>query len=727
MSSSRAKTASRRKYRHRARPAASEDDMRRQIAVSILAAALWLFGLTEAGAAITSVTVVPSPAVVRTPVTIFVAGVGTACLVVMNFGDGTTRTFTSNLPFTQKHSYTKTGTFTVTAFSANCGGGVVATLLTVNTQTTGPFALQRLELRFANGRGEITVPRDTRKLKAFADIVYVGSGILTAAWEVDGRTLAIIHETLTFGARKVIESPDAPEFPTFEPGLHRVTLRIISPTTDFIVPTINYYVEARSGAAPLELISPADNATLPESPVAFRWKPLAGVASYQVEIYEDGKKEPLFKALTRDSSYTLPEINEKIFTVGRRYSWQVRGLDQNGKEIAASEVRRFDWQPEPGAGTFLSRQALAGLRPAGQSVLDPMIAELESRHGLRRLDVYELRSIDTTLVLFEIVRPQTVASVVAALAADPRVLFVEPNLLSQASAKRNDPLAGLQTGPPLIGVPQVFHRFSGNGVRVAIIDTGVESAHPDLAGRIAERANFADGDGGMDVHGTVIAGIIGAAADNGVGIYGIAPRAELLAIRACWPKVAGQAEAVCTAHALAKGLDFAILKAAKVINLSIGGPKDVLIPKLVDRAAALGIIVVAAVGNRGPKGEPVYPAALANVIAVTAIDGKGALYPYASHGDYIDVAAPGVNILSTTAGGIYASFSGASVAAAHVSGAAALLLEAKPDLDPRALQSLLESTAQDLGAKGKDPQFGSGRIDVCRALEKITGEKFGCP
>ena len=676
---------------------------------------------------LTAVIVTPSPAIARSPVTITVSGAPTgSCTVTVTFGDGSSRTVTTAVPFALKHTYTKTGTFTVAAFAPNCAGAPVAAL-TVNTETTGPFALRRLELRFANGRGEITVPRDSPKLKAYADILFNGSGLLTAAWEVDGRTLAIIHEYLTFGSRKVIESPDTPEFPTFEPGLHRITFRVISPVPGFTVPTINYYVEGRPAApAPIELISPPDGTTLPQSPVAFRWKPTSQAASYQVEIYEEGKKEPIFKALTREPTYTLPEHNTQIFAIGRGYSWQVKGLDKDGNQIAQSETRRFTWQPEPGAGTFVPRQLLAGLRLAPRATIDPVLAELEGRHGLRRLDVYDLRSIDTTLVLFEIVRPQTVQSIVAALSADARVLFAQPNFLHAATAARNDPLAGLQSGLSLIGAPSVHHRVSGKGVRVAIIDTGVEAAHPDLAGRIVERANFIEGDGSMDVHGTVIAGIIGATADNGLGIYGIAPQAELVAIRSCRPKFAGQAEAICTAQALAKGLDFAISTGAKVVNMSIGGPKDILIPKLIDRAVSLGIVVVAAVGNRGPKGEPVYPAALSNVIAVTAVDAKNQLYPYASHGDYIDVAAPGVNILSTSGGGVYSTFSGTSVATAHVSGAAALLLEARPALDPRALQKILETTALDVGPPGKDPQFGSGSINVCRALAELVGEKLAC-
>ena len=139
-----------------------------------------------------------------------------------------------------------------------------------------------------------------------------------------------------------------------------------------------------------------------------------------------------------------------------------------------------------------------------------------------------------------------------------------------------------------------------------------------------------------------------------------------------------------------------------------------------------GIAVVAAAGNDGPQGRPGFPAALAKVVAVTAVDANEQLYPSATQGNFVQVAAPGVEIVSTGPGGKVMVSSGTSFAAAFVSGTAALLLQQEPQLSPSALQSLLESTAKDLGPAGKDPQFGSGLIDACRAATQLGANGIIC-
>lgn len=304
-------------------------------------------------AVVTSITVTPTTALVRSPVTIRVNGSGTVvagCLLTVTFGDGSFRNFGpgTTLPLTTVHSYTVAGDAEPSATVAGgpCAFTAASTSISIRTAPTAPFSLRRVEVRFENGRGEVTVARDQRGLKAFADILFNGTGLLTAAWEVDGRTLAIIHEYLTFGSRKVFVSPEVPPLPTFEPGLHTVTFRVISPPPSFTIPSINYYVQAKpAGPERIELMSPSDKAKLPEPQASFRWKGLTGIASYRVEIFAEGKKEPVFQALTRETSYVMPELYHRQFATGTTYRWQTKGLDEKGAEIAESEARGFVWQP----------------------------------------------------------------------------------------------------------------------------------------------------------------------------------------------------------------------------------------------------------------------------------------------------------------------------------------------------------------------------------------------
>ena len=163
-----------------------------------------------------------------------------------------------------------------------------------------------------------------------------------------------------------------------------------------------------------------------------------------------------------------------------------------------------------------------------------------------------------------------------------------------------------------------------------------------------------------------------------------------------------------------------------MINLSLGGPRDLLLTRLTERAEALGVAVVAAVGNVGPGGPPLYPAALDSVIAVTAIDANNRLYPAAVQGGFVDLAAPGVEVLSTAPGGRYSAHTGTSLAAAHVSAVLALVLEARGDLTPKALRTLLEETAAP-PAGGRNRRVGRGLVDACRAVERALGEPLGCP
>ena len=210
-------------------------------------------------------------------------------------------------------------------------------------------------------------------------------------------------------------------------------------------------------------------------------------------------------------------------------------------------------------------------------------------------------------------------------------------------------------------------------MRIAVIDTGVDRAHPDLKGRISVARNFVADDPSFDtdIHGTAVAGIIAADANNATGIVGIAPNADLLALKACWQKTRDDIRAQCNTFTLAKALTFAIDQHADVINMSLGGPNDPLLALLIEVALARNVAVVAA---RDSSDD--FPANIAGVIAVRDSDATPSVWDPS----VVDVAAR--ELLSTRPGGRYDYYSGSSMAAARVAGLAALLHEEDAHASP---------------------------------------------
>lgn len=354
------------------------------------------------------------------------------------------------------------------------------------------------------------------------------------------------------------------------------------------------------------------------------------------------------------------------------------------------------------------------------------VQAIATRYGLRVLRRVELTTLKEVLVVFEIDGSGTVDTLLPRLLADGAIADAYPEQLFSTSANYSDPYAGLAYGPKKIGAPKLHQSATGKGSLVAIIDTGLDEQHPELADSIAEFQDLTGKGWSADLHGTAIAGIIAAKANNGMGTYGVAPDVKILALKACQPKQAGKLGARCWTSTLVQALDLAIQKNAKIINMSLGGPPDKLVARYVRAAQQQGRLIVAAAGNGGPHAKPAFPAALQEAIAVTAIDALNSAYVKANVGDFIELAAPGVDIISVTPGQDYPVLSGTSMAAAHVSGAAALLMQLQPSLTPQAIrQSLLESVT-DLGEPGADAQFGGGVIDSCKAAEHLTGNGASC-
>ena len=251
---------------------------------------------------------------------------------------------------------------------------------------------------------------------------------------------------------------------------------------------------------------------------------------------------------------------------------------------------------------------------------------------------------------------------------------------------------------------------TGKDVKVAVIDSEIDAKHPDLEGAISGNYDaLPSDDQTAHPHGTGMAGAIA----SHQRLLGIAPGAKLLAVRAFGVNTGG---AQGTSMNIVRGLQWAVDQGAKVINMSFAGPKDPILQQAIKRLTDQGIVLIAAAGNAGPKSPPLFPGADANVIAVSATDVDDKTYKNANRGKYVAIAAPGVDILVPAPEGGYQLTTGTSVAAAHISGVVALMLERNKELKPAEVRSILMSTAKNIG--GVKTDVGSGLVDPVQALAK---------
>jgi len=324
-------------------------------------------------------------------------------------------------------------------------------------------------------------------------------------------------------------------------------------------------------------------------------------------------------------------------------------------------------------------------------------------HGLTLQTDWLMPALGVRCFVMSVRQPLSVDTVLGELEVDSRVESAQA-VQRFAVAGGGDPYAAFQSSVRSLRLEALHRQATGKGVTVAQVDTGVDRHHPDLATRVASHRNFVDGSGyRAEVHGTAVAGIIVAERDNGVGMVGVAPDARLLALRACWAEPPDAQGAACSSFTLAKALQHALSQRVRVINLSLTGPRDRLLERLLDVAALRGVVLVGAADGD----QSGFPAAHPKVIAVSA-------QPGAVPGSVL--VAPGTHVLSTAPDGTWGYFSGPSFAAAHVSGLAAVLLERSPRLTPDALREALAP------ASGADPLAS---LDACGALVRVAGAVGG--
>ncbi len=335
----------------------------------------------------------------------------------------------------------------------------------------------------------------------------------------------------------------------------------------------------------------------------------------------------------------------------------------------------------------------------------------------------EISAFDTLLLSFPTVKREQRGSVrevrlrraKQALQKLPGVEHVDYNYLRLPYYEADDPefLAGKQWDLDRINALSAWNKIIGVGVRVAVVDTGIAGNHPDLKSKIVAQRDLVNNDqvaeDDIEGHGTHVAGTVGAATDNGMGVAATCPACKLLIAKS------GSARGLFDSD-IVQGIYWSVKNRAKVINLSLGAEENSrILEHSVDYAWEHGVVIVAAAGNEN-TGKPSYPAAYEHVISVVATDRSNRRAPFSNYGTTVDVAAPGVEILSTVPGGGYGIKAGTSMASPHVAALAGLLAAQKrpaPEIRRR-----IQRTTTDLGVEGKDQYYGWGLINANKVVRR---------
>jgi subtilisin family serine protease len=371
------------------------------------------------------------------------------------------------------------------------------------------------------------------------------------------------------------------------------------------------------------------------------------------------------------------------------------------------------------AGTTGQHYAGAGGYSIAQSA-HRQAQRVAAAYSLKEVANWPIRSLSVHCVVYEVPDNRPVATVLAALASDPQITLAQPlqefHTLTESQPQYNDPLYDMQTNLTVLDVARAHAYSQGEGVRIGLIDTGVDTTHPDLRGRISGNHSFVSEDGtNADSyrHGTAMAGLIAATANNGIGIVGIAPRSQIEVFEACWQLRPEADAAACNTFTLAQALSAALDAKVPLINLSLGGPSDPLLSALVQAGLKRGVIFVGAATDS----PTAFPTGIPGVISVGSnehdLAGRAIL------------TAPGARVMTLRPNAQYDFESGTSVAAAEVTGVVALVLANSPRMTATSIESLLRHTAiRPFSDQTPPPQAvdAAAAVNADAALVKLSEE-----
>jgi subtilisin family serine protease len=381
------------------------------------------------------------------------------------------------------------------------------------------------------------------------------------------------------------------------------------------------------------------------------------------------------------------------------------------RNIAQTSTRSGFLPPPDGEQRFVPNELVLDI---ASTVPTQTLDEVAKRHHLTRMGSQSFELTGHTLYRWRIDDGRSIPEVIRDLQTEEHITAAQPNytFTLQDPAPRPTERNPAQYSVAKLHLGEAHQLATGARVPVAIIDSAVDATHPELRDVVAASFDAIGGPATPDAHGTAIAGAIAAHGR----LVGAAPRVRLLAVRAFGDSSAG---AKATTFGILRGLDWAVSQGARIVNMSFAGPADPALKDALAFAHKKGLVLIAAAGNAGAKSPPLYPGADPHVIAVTAVDADDKLFPQANRGNYIAIAAPGVDVLVPAPDGGMQLTSGTSVAAAQVSGIAALMLERNPSLGSDGARKILMATARHLGPKPRDTEFGAGLANAFLAVKAV--------
>jgi subtilisin family serine protease len=367
--------------------------------------------------------------------------------------------------------------------------------------------------------------------------------------------------------------------------------------------------------------------------------------------------------------------------------------------------------PPAGETDFVSNEVLVEIRGGASP---QQIGQMTSALQLTLLETQNFSLTGRELRLYRIDSGQSARATLPAMRRFAIVIAAQVNHLYrgvQAPVTAAPPAGTAQYVVSKLHLNEAHRITNGDNVLVAVIDSQIDLKHPDLTGAFVDEDNVLGTPATPHAHGTAMAGAIAAHSK----LIGVAPKVRILAVRA----FSGQQDsAQGTTFNILKGLDWAAGKNARIVNMSFAGSGDPMLSDMFAKAYRRGIVLIAAVGNAGPRSPPLFPASDSHVIGVTATDANDKLLPQATRGPQVTVAAPGVAVLADAPDGGYQLTSGTSVAAAHATGVAALLLAREPKLTPAGVRRALIRSARKIPGKRRD--VGAGVIDALAALNEFA-------
>ncbi|WKY46893.1 S8 family serine peptidase [Eubacteriaceae bacterium ES3] len=421
------------------------------------------------------------------------------------------------------------------------------------------------------------------------------------------------------------------------------------------------------------------------------------------------------------------DISEEQTNLNETASISEENSAESGLQIDSPEeslLTTLEAQPEPEYDESIENQIVVIYKNANESVetLDLQSGEVVAGESVSDwVDVIELKDEETAEQAIEL------------LSQNPNVLSVEKNAVIQASSLPNDPyiLDGSAWQFEKIGADKIWEDLnSADEIVVAVIDTGLNTSHPDLAGRITSGYDYVEGSSAvtdLSGHGTMVSGCVAASVNNGIGVSGSAVSAN---VKIAPYRTGGQYvgdKTLYISHIVAAIMAAADRSDVSVINMSFG--TDTSYPTIqssVAYAVSKGKVLVASAGNGGASanaGSYIYPASFDGVISVAATDSSDGHPSFSQYNDKVDISAPGSSVYTTTRNGLYGTATGTSFSAPIVAGAAALLMSLDETMTATDVETVLKETALDLGTVGKDNYFGYGRIQLDQAVAAVTSEK----